>query len=173
MSLYPSVFEYDGLYLETYNRDTDTWNTNQLVLTGAGNVGIGTTGPGTKLHVAGGHITVDDTTPYLYLKDTDGGTLNSISESGSAMYIGGDTAASTMIFRNKASWGESMRINGAGNVGIGTTGPVTMLDVGGDIAVNGAMIINDLGQWVGDPTGLQGPPGPTLGIYDSLGLYSS
>ena len=78
-----------------------------------------------------------------------------------------------------------------GNVGIGKTSPVAKLDVAGDIAVNSTLVINSLGQWVGDPTGLQGPPGeqgpkgdpgpqgppgeqgPTLGIYDSLGLNSS
>ena len=46
------------------------------------------------------------------------------------------------------------------HVGIGTTTPAAKLDVAGDIAVNGTVVINNLGQWIGDPTGLQGPQGP-------------
>jgi hypothetical protein len=33
------------------------------------------------------------------------------------------------------------------------------LDVSGAVAINGAMVINTLGQWVGSSTGLQGPAG--------------
>jgi len=46
-----------------------------------------------------------------------------------------------------------------GKVGIGTTTPAAKLDVAGDIAVNESVVINSLGQWLGDPTGLQGPKG--------------
>jgi len=47
-----------------------------------------------------------------------------------------------------------------GNIGIGNTNPAARLDVNGNISVNGIPIINILGQWIGDPVGLQGPPGP-------------
>jgi hypothetical protein len=36
-----------------------------------------------------------------------------------------------------------------GNVGIGTTNPLAKLDVAGDIAVNGNVVINKSGAWVG------------------------
>lgn len=45
------------------------------------------------------------------------------------------------------------------NVGIGLTNPAAKLDVAGSIAVNNTVVINSLGQWIGDPTGLQGPQG--------------
>jgi hypothetical protein len=47
-----------------------------------------------------------------------------------------------------------------GNVGIGTNNPLAKLDVFGNIAINGKEVINESGNWVGDPSGLQGPPGP-------------
>jgi hypothetical protein len=48
----------------------------------------------------------------------------------------------------------------SGNVGIGTKNPIAKLDVNGSIAVNGSEIIDENGMWVGDTTGLIGPPGP-------------
>ncbi|MBN1861570.1 MAG: hypothetical protein JW840_08940 [Candidatus Thermoplasmatota archaeon] len=47
-----------------------------------------------------------------------------------------------------------------GNVGIGTSTPVAKLDIYGNFAINGAVIIDSSGHWVGDPTGLIGPQGP-------------
>src|SRR5205807_2232420 len=47
-----------------------------------------------------------------------------------------------------------------GNIGIGTSTPAAALDVNGAVAVAGTPVINSSGQWVGSPTGLQGPPGP-------------
>jgi hypothetical protein len=47
-----------------------------------------------------------------------------------------------------------------GNIGIGTIYPVTKLDIYGNLAINGYVIIDASGHWVGSPTGLIGPPGP-------------
>ena len=50
-----------------------------------------------------------------------------------------------------------------GNLGIGTSNPAAKLDIFGNLAIMGNMVINSDGQWVGDSTGLvgpQGPPGP-------------
>jgi len=47
-----------------------------------------------------------------------------------------------------------------GNVGIGTTNPLAKLDVFGNIAINGEVIIDADGHWVGNLSGMQGPPGP-------------
>jgi hypothetical protein len=49
-----------------------------------------------------------------------------------------------------------------GNVGIGTTTPAGKLDVAGPIAVNGSVVVDATGQWIGAPgIGPPGPPGPT------------
>jgi hypothetical protein len=48
-----------------------------------------------------------------------------------------------------------------GLVGIGTAFPAHQLDVQGDVAVGGSIVIDSSGEWVGSPTGLVGPTGPT------------
>ena len=61
-------------------------------------------------------------------------------------------------------WNGTALVNGTiydnGNIGIGTTNPVAKLDVGGGLSINGTNVISAQGQWVGSPTGLQGPQGP-------------
>lgn len=47
-----------------------------------------------------------------------------------------------------------------GNIGIGTNNPLAKLDVFGNIAINGKVIINRTGNWVGNLSGMQGRPGP-------------
>ena len=47
-----------------------------------------------------------------------------------------------------------------GNIGIGTKTPVAKLDIYGNIAINGTVIIDSSGHWVGSLTGLVGPQGP-------------
>jgi hypothetical protein len=46
-----------------------------------------------------------------------------------------------------------------GHVGIGTANAPSTLTVNGTIGVQSRTVINSAGQWVGDPTGLQGPQG--------------
>ena len=38
--------------------------------------------------------------------------------------------------------------------------PEVDLDVDGSISINGQKVIDETGNWVGNPTGLLGPPGP-------------
>jgi hypothetical protein len=63
-------------------------------------------------------------------------------------------------FYNMALGADVMTLLPNGNVGLGTTAPVDKLTVNGNVSVGTRRVINQLGQWVGDPTGLVGPPGP-------------
>ena len=99
---------------------TDT--TEKMRITAAGNVGIGTTSPSTKLDVAG---TINISNGSANLRrlsfDASGVYYNWIESGGSA-------GAGYMAFA--AGNSESMRIITGGNIGIGTTSPTAKFQVG-------------------------------------------
>lgn len=100
-----------------------------------GNVGIGTTTPLGKLDVIGGNILVgrslDQASRYIGKSNSSGG----IGLEGSAnSWIGFVSSATTDILtfgthKSGVSGGERMRIDELGNVGIGTTSPVSLLNL--------------------------------------------
>ncbi|MEK7851022.1 MAG: hypothetical protein AAB275_03995 [Deltaproteobacteria bacterium] len=106
---------------------------NQLYV--AGSLGIGTTGPNTKLQVYGGSgnlIKLQSSTgmgtageaigiTFVQSGDVEVSRIESITESGSNIGL--------RFFTYATGAGERMRINAAGNVGIGTPSPGSLLDV--------------------------------------------
>ena len=139
----------------------DIYGSNNLYI--AGNVGIGTTSPSEKLElVSGGNIKLnifpsDDTTQGLVSIRFDsrdiGGTNHTwriyTAPIGGGYGVapnsiefweyppGGGTLRRFVILKNTTASPSVVAIDGAGNVGIGTTGPGRKLDVAGTIRTSG------------------------------------
>jgi len=124
--------------------DTVAYSTagaERLRIGSTGNVGIGTTSPGQKLDVSGGHITVRN--GYAHYSQQSGGTLVAApyTDTGNNMWCGLNDPASVnsltlgsgqaMLF--SVNLAERMRISTTGQVGIGTA-PSYQLHVNTDSA---------------------------------------
>lgn len=145
----------------------DPGNSTKMVIEGGGNVGIGTTSPGQKLHVAGnveidGEIHINNTSTKILE-----GSNNSVrvQTAGGYVEIGPHNASYSHFYTDRgkfyfnapiivdsgifAAYNEAMQLqapygstrmyinNSSGNVGIGTTSPGVKLDVAGDVRVDG------------------------------------
>jgi hypothetical protein len=125
-------------------------DTERLRITSAGNVGIGTASPNTKLHVSAGNFLISgtaigggadansglrivapiSTTHYNWMLGAQQ-NINSAFEITPSTTVGGTTFSTpTAVFLQN------------GNVGIGTTSPATKLDVSGVITATGGNSTN-------------------------------
>ena len=92
----------------------------RITIDTSGNVGIGKTNPGGKLHVVGENVIIDRASGDPFLEFYTSGTTNNVS-----VYGGASTG-----FRVFTGGSERIRISGSGNVGIGTTNPTARLEIG-------------------------------------------
>jgi hypothetical protein len=103
---------------------------------------------------------------------TDGNVGIGIADPTEALDVSGNIHASGTI-----ASGNSIVIDGDTESIVATSGTIDFVDGnlvttgnidGGGVAVNNDPVIDSSGQWVGDPTGLQGPQGPagTLSGYE-------
>jgi hypothetical protein len=110
--------------------------TERMRITSAGNVGIGTSTPSTKLHVSdsgavGVNVTSSASQAYM--------NFTSVNTAGFEPFIGfggtsaGDQAQMIGVVNGGVRWtvagSEAMRITSTGNVGIGTTSPANTLSI--------------------------------------------
>jgi len=109
----------------------------RLVIDSSGNVGIGTTSPESLLHLVG-------TTPRIALFDSVGGVDRfGISANDDTLKVGVDDNNDGSWNRDIATFDDSGETYFHGNVGIGTTGPGTKLQVNGSVIFGTGISIDD------------------------------
>ncbi len=138
----------------TYQIGTDSWDPDTDLVV-EGNVGIGTTGPVSLLHLSSG----TESAAKINLQDTSsagtrGGSiygswgangliLNTLQGDSATHLYYGHTDAYVDQHHFYVNGAEKVTINNQGNVGIGTTGPGGTLDVNGTIYQRGALLHAD------------------------------
>ncbi len=109
-------------------RNNAATGTDVLTLLSNGNVGIGTTGPLYKLSVAGNIGTFDSNNQVRFFIYQDGSGIGSVN--GTSFTIQANHSNNVPIIFSGPTQ-ERMRIDGNGNMGIGTTNPGYKLEVAG------------------------------------------
>ncbi|MFA5927905.1 MAG: hypothetical protein WC838_01210 [Candidatus Margulisiibacteriota bacterium] len=137
-----------------------------LVNPNGGNVGIGTTAPGAKLHIAGGSILLDNN-QYVIIKSKNGNNPGALSIDNTGtygtLYLGDSSSIDGIGFRPGAS--EKMRIDSAGNVGIGITNPGAPLEVAGNSTKTAALGVLNVRNTAESPVGVAMAAGTTGKLY--------
>lgn len=111
-----------------------TANTERMRIDASGNLGIGTSSPVNKLVVSNGGANGIEINPT-------NGNLNAYNRSTSA-YTALTLSGLSMILQTGASPADRVTIDSAGNLGIGTPSPATILNVvGGALATTGTGIL--------------------------------
>jgi Chaperone of endosialidase len=148
----------------------NTSDAERMRITSAGNVGIGTTSPGYKLDVNGtamvrdnmyttGSLGIELTWSGNDINDSRIGRIRPISTPSQNPYAGGLAFDYYKYDGSAYNFFEGMRLNGSGNVGIGTTSPSYKLHVSGNVYINETLFVNQL-------TTIE----DSLIVYDNVGI---
>lgn len=116
-----------------------TASTDRLRITNAGNVGIGTTSPSSKLHLQDGDFRITGVFPRIYLQDSNNNSDFSIINGNGNLRFYDDTNAADRLY-----------ISANGNVAVGSTSPQTNTK----LEVSGALKAGNKTSWSdrdGDP----------------------
>ena len=131
------------------------------------NVGIGTTTPAAKLHVAGS-VYLDNGNSYWIGSLSDSGNRMRIHQSGANGYI--DYYSSLQFRTGISSSAPKVVFDTSGNVGIGTTTPAALLHVEGVGGANNPQVLLSNDGWYGGKT-TTGTEIRMLGINSSNTVY--
>ncbi len=122
---------YGGSLVFSTNRNSSATDVSEAMrIDSSGNVGIGTTSPADKLHVAGAVFSTSNTV----LGTTTGAIFDYNDSQDSGRLLAYKSTGSNLLFYTNPSSGsltERMRIDSSGNVGIGDTSPSAKLEVAG------------------------------------------
>ena len=119
-----------------------TTDTERMRITSGGNVGIGTTSPTARLDL-GNNVGSANTANQIALYSISGTALYGFGVSAAQLnYISGGNHS----FYNSATTSVQMTITGAGNVGIGTTAPSSILHIVDTSANNTTLTIGEGGE---------------------------
>ena len=117
--IYATTTESSIYSLEVMKFSVGSGFPERMRITSAGNVGIGTTAPTTKLYVYNGEATIASATDGVKLSYSNGNSSGII-----------DTAFSDNNLEFRTNGTAKMWIANGGNVGIGTTNPQNLLHLG-------------------------------------------
>ncbi|HEY9481242.1 MAG TPA: tail fiber domain-containing protein, partial [Candidatus Paceibacterota bacterium] len=147
-----SIAGYLGYDHANDSMSLGTGGSTRFTVMSAGNVGIGTTSPVSRLHVVDssttGQITLGDSTNNNYLRILSQAVLGQSSI---------DSTGSLLLRTNGST--EVMRLTSGGNVGIGTTSPATTLSIAGSEYLTGGIGV--------------GVVNTTAGSIDALGTINT
>jgi len=140
-----------GFYTAWDGGVTSASDSAKMVVSNSGNVGIGTTGPASKVHVVVPTFAIGSTWgPEQFVVGT-AGSGGSATIGGT--FIGYEVTANTGhigALRPGNAWGNLVLQEGGGNVGIGTASPSARLDVEGTIR-SGSAAVGNKGNVIHEP----------------------